>query len=372
MFLSSEHGKRVLNFCYSWGASIVILGALFKLLHMPYANEILCIAMITESLVFFISAFERPSNDYHWEEVFPVLKSKNPLDRPDFEHGGGGGFIGGGLIGGDAVGSDGTAGGGKVHGGAGGGTVIIGGGVIGGGYVGGGSGEGQPAVVTGGGSPYVPPTAEERVGIGLTAMGLNISEEDSQNLANSIKKLSEAAEQISKIADLGDVTQSYIEQIAAVSQNLERFNLVATSLGEVSDSLVSSCKVISGSEGDGTDEQTTVGYVRHIEQLNEHLSGLNQFYELQLNGLRSQMDTIHNINAGLNRIRDMYDNSLIDSVAFRNENERMAQLLAQLNQIYGRMLQAMTVNMPGGGMPYAPQQSYQGGYPQQPPYNPAR
>ena len=33
MFLSSEKGKRVLNFCYSWGASVVIIGALFKLLH---------------------------------------------------------------------------------------------------------------------------------------------------------------------------------------------------------------------------------------------------------------------------------------------------------------------------------------------------
>ena len=59
MFLSSERGKRVLNFLYSWGASIVILGALFKLLHIPYANQILFVAMITESIVFFISAFER-------------------------------------------------------------------------------------------------------------------------------------------------------------------------------------------------------------------------------------------------------------------------------------------------------------------------
>lgn len=56
MFLSSERGKRVLNFLYSWGASIVILGALFKLLHIPYANQILFVAMITESIVFFISA----------------------------------------------------------------------------------------------------------------------------------------------------------------------------------------------------------------------------------------------------------------------------------------------------------------------------
>ena len=49
MFLSSEKGKRVLNFCYSWGASVVIIGALFKLLHLPYANQILFVAMITEA-----------------------------------------------------------------------------------------------------------------------------------------------------------------------------------------------------------------------------------------------------------------------------------------------------------------------------------
>ena len=84
MYLASERGKRVLNFCYSWGASIVIIGALFKLLHLPYGNQILFVAMTVEALVFFISAFEKPFNEYHWEEVFPVLKSKNPLDRPDF------------------------------------------------------------------------------------------------------------------------------------------------------------------------------------------------------------------------------------------------------------------------------------------------
>ena len=50
MYLASEKGKRVLNFCYSWGASIVIIGALFKLLHLPYGNQILFVAMTVEAL----------------------------------------------------------------------------------------------------------------------------------------------------------------------------------------------------------------------------------------------------------------------------------------------------------------------------------
>jgi gliding motility-associated protein GldL len=176
------------------------------------------------------------------------------------------------------------------------------------------------------------------------------------------------------MADLTDATKAYVEQMSSVAQNLERFNTVTGSLSEVSDSIVNSCKVISGADSEES-EQKIVGYVQQMEQLNQNLSGLNQFYEVHLGGLRSQMDTIHLINAGLNRIRDMYEHSVVDSSAFRAENERMAQLLGQLNQVYSRLLQAMTVNIPpaGGGMPYSPQPPYPGqGYPQQPPYGPMR
>lgn len=57
---------RLFHFCYSWGAAIVILGVLFKLMHFPYGNQLLFTGMITEFLVFFISAFDVPpkeSND---------------------------------------------------------------------------------------------------------------------------------------------------------------------------------------------------------------------------------------------------------------------------------------------------------------------
>ena len=59
-FLASDRGKRILNYFYSWGAAFVILGALFKLLHIRYGDEILLVSMLTEFAVFFISGFERP------------------------------------------------------------------------------------------------------------------------------------------------------------------------------------------------------------------------------------------------------------------------------------------------------------------------
>ena len=96
------------------------------------------------------------------------------------------------------------------------------------------------------------------------------------------------------------------------------------------------------------------------------------------------MENIERINAGLNRIREMYEGSVIDSSVYRNETEKMTQQLSQLNQVYSRLLQAMTVNMytpqqPAGNNyqapqnPYAQQPPYQAPYGyQQPPYNTPR
>lgn len=68
-----EGGQRLFNFAYSIGAAIVILGALFKILHLSGGNTLLCIGMGTEVLMFILTAFDRPPKEYHWENVFPEL-----------------------------------------------------------------------------------------------------------------------------------------------------------------------------------------------------------------------------------------------------------------------------------------------------------
>jgi hypothetical protein len=369
MYLSSEKGKRLLTLCYSIGASVVVIGAMFKIVHLPYANTILCTSLIFEACIFFISGFERPANEYHWEEVFPVLSSKNPLDRPDFMTGGGS-VAGGTVLVGDGGAHDmggGVAGMSGGMAGMGGGTVIIGGmpGGMGAGMMPGGERVANGSSVDGGVSyAQDTPSPQHLVNAGMATMGLNISEQDSDVLAESIKKLNSAAEQISKMADLTEATQTYIDQIATVSRNLEKFNEITRSLGDVSDTFFHSCQAIVGSAEEDADEKPA-SYVQQMSKLNENISNLNHFYETQLYGLRSQMETVHQINAGLNRIRDLYDSSIVDSAAFRNENERMAQLLTQLNQVYSRLLQAMTVNIQGGGggYPSAGSAGYQPPYP---------
>ncbi len=59
-WMDSVAGQTFMNYAYSWGAAVVILGTLFKLTHLPGANTMLFIGMGTEVFVFFISAFDRP------------------------------------------------------------------------------------------------------------------------------------------------------------------------------------------------------------------------------------------------------------------------------------------------------------------------
>ncbi len=72
-YMHGRAGQRFFNFAYSFGAAIVIWGALFKILHLPGGNFLLCIGMGTEVLMFILTAFDIPPREYEWERVFPEL-----------------------------------------------------------------------------------------------------------------------------------------------------------------------------------------------------------------------------------------------------------------------------------------------------------
>ncbi len=69
----SRNNKKLMNMVYGLGASIVILGALFKIMHWPLGNEMLIIGLIVEALVFAFSAFEPVDDDVDWSLVYPEL-----------------------------------------------------------------------------------------------------------------------------------------------------------------------------------------------------------------------------------------------------------------------------------------------------------
>ncbi|NPA34490.1 MAG: gliding motility protein GldL [Chlorobi bacterium] len=74
IFFETEKGKRVKNAIVGAGASVVLLGALFKIMHWPGAGLMLTIGMITEAFIFFFQGVILPPHkDYYWEKIFPGL-----------------------------------------------------------------------------------------------------------------------------------------------------------------------------------------------------------------------------------------------------------------------------------------------------------
>ncbi len=70
---NNKNRMKLMNMVYGLGASVVILGALFKIMHWPFGNLMLIIGLITEAIVFAVSAFEPVDDDLDWSLVYPEL-----------------------------------------------------------------------------------------------------------------------------------------------------------------------------------------------------------------------------------------------------------------------------------------------------------
>ena len=84
MALIDVNGKRFKNFMaklYGIGAAVVILGALFKIMHWEGANYMLVLGLGTEAVIFFFSAFEKPATEYDWSLVYPELATSEGAER---------------------------------------------------------------------------------------------------------------------------------------------------------------------------------------------------------------------------------------------------------------------------------------------------
>lgn len=260
-FITSEGGQRFFNFAYSIGAAIVIWGALFKILHLPGGNTLLSIGMGTEVLMFILTAFDRPPREYNWEEVFPVLASKNPEDRPDF------------------------------------------------------AGGSQPVTfVT---DPDIEVAPAGPAAASVTAPSVPVSMEDA--------------------------TEQVAGEMSGIARQMAELKATTEALTNVSRTLLESYRAITDNSDNITANST--GYVEQMQALNRNIAGLNTIYEIQLKSVSSQLDAIDRVNRGIKDICDMYENSARQSSRYCEESEKMTLYMQQLNQVYEKMLRAMTVNM---------------------------
>ena len=252
-WLDSVPGQTFMNYAYSWGASIVIAGALFKLTHLPGANFMLFLGMGTEVLVFFISGFDRPFD-----------KTEDGKDLPTHVQ-----------LGEEQTGTEGTP---TVSAVGGGGTIVIGGGT--GGIATGGDtvapyeatgGETDENVVGGaiGGSGAFGGSAAGGVVGGSGVVGGVVG---GVTVAPELPELPEIDAE-----SMEEATNNYVEELKKLTETLQ--------------------KVSEQSERLTRDSE-------EMENLNRTLTGICKVYEMQLKGASQQIGTIDEINDQTRKMAD--------------------------------------------------------------------
>ena len=246
-WLDSVPGQTFMNYAYSWGASIVILGALFKLTHLPGANTMLFLGMGTEVLVFFIAGFDRPFD-----------KTEDGKDLPTHVEMDGGPE-------GDTTETEAAAA--IVSGGISGGTIIIGGGGAGaseenGGGAGSAGATGASGASGSAGSSGTTGTSGFAGGAGTIIGGVISQQPELPDIDPE---------------EMEEATQNYVEQLKSLTETLK--------------------KVSEQSERLTRDSE-------EMENLNRTLTGICKVYEMQLKGASQQIGTIDQINEQSKRMAE--------------------------------------------------------------------
>lgn len=302
--------ERILNAGYGLGASVVILGALFKLLHWNYADEMLIVGMFTEAIIFAASAFEKPFKTYEWDRIFDFESGKIDLNLD-------------GLNTGTTNGTNYTPAASPAY-------------------------EGYPEQIQ---YPrqegYAPSsTAPLRQIEGL-------SDQDVDRLSKSIQQLAKTAEQLQTIAAFSLETERFAQSIQHISQNTARYADSQQSLVDATNKLQQIYERI----GDDTEkiEVNTQEYRTKVERINSNLAGMNSIYEIQLKDIHAQSVHFHNqteiskkmseemklVTGEIGKLKYVSDDFSVATGKLKHNANELADNIAKLNQIYGNMLNAM-------------------------------
>ncbi len=288
--VQSSGWKNFISKLYGLGASVVIVGALFKIQHWPWAGTMLTIGLLTEAVIFFFSAFEPLHEEIDWSLVYPELAG-----IPEDETGN--------IIEGH----------GKYAG-----SVSAGGG----GY--------------GGGSGAVALAKFDEM-----LENAEISPDLFMKLGAGMKKLSDSTSNMNIMGDISAASSKYMNTIHSAND----------SLGKLADSYKSTANVINetGStykhmaDSLSTIEVGGKSYQQQLESLNKNLSALNTVYELQRKGADEHIKESESLYKGIQGLMKDLSESAGDAKKYREQITKLNDNLAALNNVYGNMLTAMNV-----------------------------
>jgi gliding motility-associated protein GldL len=280
----SYDGKNIVNIVYSVGASVVIIGALFKILHWPGASQVLMVGMFTEAFLFIIGALEHPHPEFHWENVFPqlleygtkpeLLEEKSKQARPT--------LLGAGVAGGPAIAATGIAPQAPV------------------------AGAESPAAVAAGKVP-------------------TLKDEDLKALKDGIADLAKTATQFSELSKVAQTGVKLNEKLAAAEVATESYTAATATLAQSYAQVSSDMTNIA---------EETKAYKAGVEQVGKSIASLNTVYELQLQAVNAQVEAQKNASAAAKEAADA-------QIAFANGAKQLQKQVADLNGIYGNMLNAL-------------------------------
>ena len=239
-WMDSVPGQTFLNYAYSWGASIVILGALFKLTHLFGADIMLFIGMGTEVIVFFLSAFDRP---FDTEEEALDSEENNESGEENEETDTAQGVTGG-------TGA----------------TIILGGGIAGGAQ----ASDGETPLTTAAATGNMPGTNAG----GFVMAGTAAVITDAGNAANP---------------ELGDVTQNYVEKLKELTEVLTKVEEQSRKMTTDSEEMINLNRTLTGINTVYELQLKNISaQIGTIDQINEQTRKMAKQIE-ELNGVYSRM-----------------------------------------------------------------------------------
>ena len=287
----SYQGKKVVGCVYSLGASIVIVGALFKILHLPGAEYMLMAGMGVEAILFAIGCLDKPHAEHHWENVFPqlvgygadpeLIKELESRPRPT-------------LLGGVAEGNASS-------------------------------------------KPNVPA----------------LSEKELESLKSGIADLAKTATQLSELGSVATTTNKLNEKLDAAGLAAEQFAQAGKAVSEKSVALGETYLQVTADMQKVVAD--TKAYETQVANLSSQLTSLNAVYELQIKALQSQVDAykvqsakiadatvqVENLSAGVKSMTEQANEALKNQEAYVAGAKQLANQVADLNKVYGNMLNAL-------------------------------
>lgn len=339
-FVSSKGYKNFMSKLYGIGASIVIVGALFKIVHITGANEMLFVGLITEAVIFFFSAFEPPHVEPDWSLVYPELA---------------------GLY------NDGMPGHGLKRTSA--GKTVT---------------QDLDEMLS---KAKIGPELIESLGEGMRKMSENVSKmsdvtstaiatedfvknvkdagKSAGDLSSSYKRVSDVLQQDaatvgefsssvkSAAASAGTLANVYTEVSTAIKKEMNATESFSNSISSATDSAnklaekynVSAELLSKSAEKLNFSAIDSKAYNDQLQKISGNLAALNTIYEVQLKSSNEQIETTNQLRSTVGSFLSSMNESSSNMTKYQQEIDQLTKRVSALNQVYGNMLTAMNVNL---------------------------